>query len=42
MASIVRTPETEKVETAKEIKQTRRKTAVETLAGYVYKLPTST
>jgi S-DNA-T family DNA segregation ATPase FtsK/SpoIIIE len=40
-ASIVRTPETEKAETeAKNVKQTRRKTAVETLAGYVYKLPT--
>ncbi|HLF83596.1 MAG TPA: DNA translocase FtsK [Blastocatellia bacterium] len=40
-ASIVRTPETEKAETeAKGAKQTRRKTAVETHAGYVYKLPT--
>jgi len=41
-ASIVRTPETEKAETeAKESKlQTRRKAAIETLAGYVYKLPT--
>ncbi|MEK6324305.1 MAG: DNA translocase FtsK [Acidobacteriota bacterium] len=41
-ASIVRTPETEKAET--DVKgsklQTRRKTAIETLAGYVYKLPT--
>jgi DNA segregation ATPase FtsK/SpoIIIE, S-DNA-T family len=41
-ASIVRTPETEKAETeAKGSKQqTRRKAAIETLAGYVYKLPT--
>ncbi|MEK6408538.1 MAG: DNA translocase FtsK [Acidobacteriota bacterium] len=41
-ASIVRTPETEKAETeAKGSKQqTRRKSAIETLAGYVYKLPT--
>ncbi len=41
-ASIVRTAVTEKTETeAKGAKQvTRRKTAVETLAGYVYKLPT--
>lgn len=41
-ASIVRTPETEKAETeAKGSKQqTRRKNAIETLAGYVYKLPT--
>lgn len=41
-ASIVRTPESEKAETeAKSSKQqTRRKTAIETLAGYVYKLPT--
>ena len=40
-ASIVRTPESEKAETeAKSVKQARRKTAVETLAGYVYKLPT--
>jgi len=40
-ASIVRTAATEKGETeAKGAKQTRRKAAVETLAGYVYKLPT--
>ncbi len=40
-ASIVRTAATEKAETdVKSAKQTRRKTAVETLAGYVYKLPT--
>ncbi len=41
-ASIVRTPETEKAETeAKASKQQiRRKAAIETLAGYVYKLPT--
>ena len=40
-ASIVRTPEAEKAETeAKTVKQTRRKSAAETLAGYVYKLPT--
>jgi len=40
-ASIVRTAATEKVETeSKDSKQARRKTAVETLAGYVYKLPT--
>jgi S-DNA-T family DNA segregation ATPase FtsK/SpoIIIE len=40
-ASIVRTPETEKADAeARSVKQTRRKTAVETLAGYVYKLPT--
>ena len=41
-ASIVRTPATEKAEPdPKSSKQaTRRKAAVETLAGYVYKLPT--
>ena len=40
-ASIVRTAATEKAETeAKSAKQVRRKTAVETMAGYVYKLPT--
>ena len=40
-ASIVRTAATEKADTeAKGAKQVRRKTAVETLAGYVYKLPT--
>ncbi|HSE37911.1 MAG TPA: DNA translocase FtsK [Blastocatellia bacterium] len=40
-ASIVRTAATEKADTeAKSAKQTRRKNAVETLAGYVYKLPT--
>lgn len=40
-ASIVRTAATEKADTeAKSAKHTRRKSAVETLAGYVYKLPT--
>jgi DNA segregation ATPase FtsK/SpoIIIE, S-DNA-T family len=40
-ASIVRTAATEKAEVeAKSAKQARRKSAVETLAGYVYKLPT--
>jgi DNA segregation ATPase FtsK/SpoIIIE, S-DNA-T family len=40
-ASIVRTAAPEKAEAeAKSVKQPRRKGAVETLAGYVYKLPT--
>jgi S-DNA-T family DNA segregation ATPase FtsK/SpoIIIE len=41
-ASIVRTPETEKAvtEARGSKQQTRRKNAIETMAGYVYKLPT--